>query len=95
MRITKQPIKIFFHFIAGKAAADRNKDVYVTVSKLESEIMYESNPDALCNYFDGPINYAFTLITCLPPIRGQFVQIQYKESENSVINLYEIEVHGV
>ena len=57
--------------------------------------MYESNPDALCNYFDGPINYALTLITCLPSIRGQFVQIQYKESENSVINLYEIEVHGV
>ena len=57
--------------------------------------MYESNPDALCNYFDGPINYDFTLITCFPPIRGQFVQIQYKESENSVINLYEIEVHGV
>ena len=57
--------------------------------------MYESNPDALCSYFDGPINYALTLIMCLSPIRGQFVQIQYKESENSVINLYEIEVHGV
>ena len=56
--------------------------------------MYGSNPAAICNYHDGPLNQYYTLITCIPPIRGQFVQLQYNESQAALFRLYEIEVHG-
>ena len=56
--------------------------------------MYGSNPAAICNYHDGPLNQYYTLIACIPPIRGQFVQIQYNESQAALFRLYEIEVHG-
>ena len=88
-------IIIFLLLLSVQAERDRNKDVYVTVSEEESQLMYGSNPDAICNYHDGPLNRYYTLITCIPPIRGQFVQIQYKESSDSFLRLYEIEVHGV
>ena len=57
--------------------------------------MYGSNPAAICNYHDGPLNQYYTLITCTPPIRGQFVQLQLKEGDDVRLSLYEVEVHGI
>ena len=69
--------------------------MYVTVAEEESQLIYDINPAAICNYHDGALNQYYTLITCIPPIRGQFVQLQYKESSDAHLNLHEIEVHGI
>ena len=96
IRLKFQNTKSTFNVIfPAQAERDRNKDVYVTVATDESQLMYDSNPAAICNYHDGPLEQYYTLITCVQPIRGQFVQLQYKESLDSVIRLYEIEVHGL
>ena len=75
--------------------AQSHKDIYITVATEESQLMYDSNPAALCKYHDGLLEHYYTLITCNQPIRGQFVQLQLKDLINSVMNLYEVEAHGI
>lgn len=80
---------------SDESVRNKNKDVYVTVSSDKTELNQQTHPEALCNVHFGALNQFYTLITCSPPITGQYVQLQYVESSDSVINLYEIEVHGV
>lgn len=72
---------------------ERLRDMYVTVSQEEANILYTPGvKDNLCAYHDGPLEDFYTLMTCSPPITGQFVQIQLYAYEH--LNLYEVEVHG-
>jgi len=60
----------------------------------EEDIEYNgSNPEVLCNYYDGVLNKFYTLITCEQPIRGRFVQILF--NANTHLHLFEIEVFGI
>jgi len=60
---------------------------------VEEDIEFTgSNPEALCKYVDGYLNRYYTLITCDHPISGRFVQILFNAT--TMLNLYEIEVHG-
>jgi len=51
-----------------------------------------SNREVLCKYVDGYLNRYYTLITCDQPISGRFVQILF--NAKTILNIYEIEVHG-
>jgi len=71
----------------------RSKNAEVTVAMREEDIEYNgSNPEVLCNYYDGLLNRFDTLITCNQPIRGRFVQMLLNAT--TILNFYEIEVHG-
>jgi len=60
----------------------------------EEEIEYTgTNPEVLCYYSGGALNRYYTLLTCNQPIRGRFVQILL--NANTVLNIYEVEVHGI
>jgi len=66
----------------------------VTVAITEEEIEFTgTNPEVLCYYHDGILSQSFNLATCKQPIRGRFVQILLNAT--TILNLYEIEVHGI
>jgi len=66
----------------------------VTVAMTEEKIEFTgTNPEVLCYYHDGILNQYYTLVTCKQPIRGRFVQILFNAT--TILNLYEVEVHGV
>ena len=52
-----------------------------------------SDASSLCYYHDGVLPRYYTTLTCDQPIRGQFVRILLKAK--AVLNIYEIEVHGL
>ena len=62
----------------------------VTVGKTPDDL---DEANALCHYHDGVLPQYYTTLTCDQPIRGQFVRIQLKA--DTILNLYEIEVHGL
>ena len=71
----------------------RAENVAVTVALKEENIFYTNRSGSNhCGYHDGFLNQSYTLISCIPPITGQFVQIQ--SFTTSYLNLYEVEVHG-
>jgi len=60
----------------------------------EEEIEFTgTNPAVLCYYHDGVLNRYYTLVTCKQPIRGRFVQILF--NADTIVNIYEVEVHGI
>jgi len=69
-----------------------NAEVTVAMTELEIEFT-GTNPEILCYYLDGFLNRIYTLATCKQPIRGRFVQILF--NTETILNLYEVEVHGV
>ena len=80
--------------IAGEPD-NANRDVYVTVSADPTKLAYLTNPTAICGHSNSSYEHDYTLITCSPPINGQYVQVQLKEDQNPSLSLGEIEVHGI
>ena len=70
----------------------KNAIVTVAGTDADEDIFYDRNTNSLCNYYDGQLNRYFTTITCKQAMKGQFVQLLFNAT--TIINLYEIEVHG-
>ena len=68
----------------------RTQNVEVTVGKTPNDL---DDASSLCSYHDGILPQYYTTLTCDRPIRGQFVRVQLKAL--TILNLYEIEVHGL
>ena len=84
---------LFFLFVLCLEAYThwkRTKNVEVTVGRTPDEL---DEAKSLCYYHGGILSKYYTTLTCDQPIRGQFVRIQLKA--HIMLNLYEIEVHGL
>jgi len=69
------------------------KSPVITVAKAEALLEFKgTNREVLCNQLDGHLSQYYTLVTCMAPIRGQFVQVLLQDI--TVLALGEVEVHG-
>ncbi|XP_067930974.1 fucolectin-1-like [Watersipora subatra] len=71
---------------------ERLRDVIITAANTEEELFYQVYPKSFCAEFKGILNQYFTTITCIQPMRAQFVQLQM--FSNDFLHIYEFEVHG-
>ncbi|XP_067931004.1 fucolectin-1-like [Watersipora subatra] len=74
------------------SVAKRLRDVVITASNTEDELLIESGPKSFCGRFDGILNPHFITITCAHSMKAQFVQLQMMGF--GILNIYEFEVHG-
>ncbi|XP_067930599.1 fucolectin-1-like [Watersipora subatra] len=69
----------------------RLRDVTITAS-AKKEQLDDADLDTVCGSIAGVLNQYFTTITCVQPMRAQFVQLTIVGFQ--YLNIYEFEVHG-
>ncbi|XP_067945190.1 fucolectin-6-like [Watersipora subatra] len=72
---------------------ERLANATVTVADDATDVLYSSeNAANFCGSHNGSLEHYYTLIKCMSPINGEFVQIQFMITE--MMNFYEIEVYA-
>ena len=79
----------------GPGVKRRLQNVVATVAVQEGKLFQNKvGSKYYCGYVDGVLNQHYTLINCRDSLPGQFVQI-LMNVDQGVLNVYEVEVHGI